>query len=146
LYFTTENFTVDDKYFFFNRQTGDGPLPDGGLYKCDVKTGEAELMAGSEYRGFAMDRFENYGVLCRGHIVCRLDCDTGKITELGSLPEGGNVTGHLTTSRSGRIACTSELKPKWLLSFKAPIAPRNTTQTNKKRENSSAQVMPELNT
>lgn len=112
LYFTTENFTVDDKYFFFNRQTGDGPLPDGGLYKCDVKTGEAELMAGSEYRGFAMDRFENYGVLCRGHIVCRLDCDTGKITEIGALPEGGNVTGHLTTSRSGRIACSYHLANK----------------------------------
>ena len=112
LYFTTENFSLDDRFFFFNRNTGDGPLPDGGLYRCDVETGEAERMAGPEYRGFAMDRFENFGVLCRGNVVCRLDCGTGKITELGELPAGGNVTGHLTTSKSGRIACSYQLYSK----------------------------------
>ena len=106
LYFTTENFTTDDKYFFFNRQTGDGPLPTGELYRAEVETGELTRVAGSEYRGFSMDRFENYGVLCRDNIVCRLHCDTGDITEIGELPTGGNVTGHLTTANTGRIACS----------------------------------------
>lgn len=112
LYFTTENFTTDDRFFFFNRHTGDGGLPTGELYKAEVETGELVRMAGPEYRGFAMDREENFGVLCRDNIVCRLDCDTGEITELGALPEGGNVTGHLTTARGGRIACSYQLASK----------------------------------
>lgn len=104
LYFTTENFTTDDRYFFCNRQGGDG-LP-GGLYRVEVETGEMRLMAGSEYRGFAMDREGNWGVLCKGTTVCRLDCESGEITELGALPEGGSITGHLTTANTGRIACS----------------------------------------
>lgn len=52
-----------------------------------------------------MDRFENYGVMTKGNIVCRYECDTDQITEIGALPEGGNITGHLTISRSGLIVC-----------------------------------------
>lgn len=108
LYFTTENFTVDDRFFFCNRQ-----IPEenevyqgkGELYKVEVETGEMKMVAGSDYRGFAMDRFENYGVMTKGNIVCRYECDTDQITEIGALPEGGNITGHLTISRSGLIVC-----------------------------------------
>lgn len=102
LYFTTENFTRDDRFFFFNKRVEDGSV----LCMADVETGEYDVVAGCEYRGFAMDRFENYGVLMKDNIVCRLDCDTLRITEIGELPAGSSVTGHLTTSRSGRVACS----------------------------------------
>jgi len=110
LYFTTENFTADDKFFFFNRQTGDGGMPTGELVKCDPDTGECQVMAGGAYRGFAMDRQGNFGVMVKEEgdrpVVCRLDCDTGDITQLGALPEGGKVTGHLTTADTGLVACS----------------------------------------
>ena len=112
LYFTTENFTADDKYFFFNRQVKDNPANDGGLYRANVETGELTLMAGPEYEGFYLDRNENYGVMCKGDTVCRLNVDTGEITEVGSLPKGGCVTGHLTTADSGLIACSYHLANK----------------------------------
>lgn len=109
LYFTTENFTVDDCCFFCNKQISEGKNEVyrgiGELYKVEVETGEMKKVAGSEYRGFAMDRFENYGVMSKGNIVCRYDCDTDEIIELGALPAGGNITGHLTTSKSGMIVC-----------------------------------------
>lgn len=71
LYFTTENFTTDDRYFFFNQQIPSGLKNEvyqgtGDLYKAEVESGELKLVAGSEYSGFAMDRFENYGVLTKG--------------------------------------------------------------------------------
>lgn len=108
LYFTTENFTVDDRFFFCNRQIPENNevyQGKGELYKVEVETGEMKMVAGSDYRGFAMDRFENYGVMTKGNIVCRYECDTDQITEIGALPEGGNITGHLTISRSGLIVC-----------------------------------------
>ncbi len=109
LYFTTENFSVDDKYFFFNRSNDAG---DGGLYRANVETGELTLMAGPEYSGFYLDRNEPYGVMAKGDVVCRLDVDTGVITEIGSLPKGGRITGHLTTATSGLIACSYHLPSK----------------------------------
>jgi len=109
LYFTTENFTADDRYFFCNRQIPEGKdevyRGKGELLKVEVETGEMKVIAGSEYRGFAMDWYENYGVMVKGNIVCRYDCDTDKITELGTLPEGGSITGHLTISKNGMIVC-----------------------------------------
>lgn len=111
LYFTTENFTTDDQYFFFNRQVADNPDRDGGLYRCHIESGECRLVAGPEYKGFAMDRIGNFGVLCKGDVVCRLDADTLEITELGKLP-GGDVTGHLTTADTGRVACSYHLANK----------------------------------
>lgn len=111
LYFTTENFTTDDRYFFFNRQMPEGTKKEvysgkGELFKAEVETGEVRMVAGSEYSGFAMDRFENYGVMTKGNIVCRYECDNDKIIELGELPAGGHITGHLTTSKSGMIVCS----------------------------------------
>ena len=77
LYFTTENFTVDDQYFFFNKEVGEKK---NELYRAHVESGDYELMADSSYTGFAMDRFENYGVMTKGDVVCRLDCDDKTIT------------------------------------------------------------------
>lgn len=106
LYFTTENFSVDDRYFFFNKQWGEDH-PDGGLWRAELATGKLEqILDGAHARGFAMDRVKPYGVFCRDErTVCRLDTDTLKITEIGELPEG-KVTGHLTTADTGRVACS----------------------------------------
>ena len=106
LYFTTENFTVDDQYFFFNKEVGE---KENELYRAHVESGEYERMADSTYTGFAMDRFENYGVMTKGDVVCRLDCDDKTITEIGALPKGGRITGHLTTSKDGTIVCSYKL-------------------------------------
>ena len=104
-YFTTENFTPDDKYFFLQRE-GDG------LYRAEVATGELTKMAGVEYSGFAMDRCGAWGVMVKnGYTVCKLDCYTGEITVLGTLPKG-NITGHLTTADTGRVACSYQLENK----------------------------------
>ena len=112
LYFTTENFTPDDQFFFMNSHTGTEGLPTGTLCKVHVETGEIVTMAGPEYKGFAMDRQGAFGVMSKGDIVCRLDVNTGEITEIGSLPKGGQVTGHLTTADTGRIACSYHLASK----------------------------------
>ena len=106
LYFTTENFTVDDQYFFFNKEVEEGK---NELYRAHVESGDYELMADSSYTGFAMDRFENFGVMTKGDIVCRLDCEDKTITEIGALPKGGRITGHLTTSKDGTIVCSYKL-------------------------------------
>lgn len=109
LYFTTENFTVDDRFFFFYKQVP-GCKGRGELYKAEVETGEIAFVAGREYYGFAMDRHENYGVLAKEHIIFRYDCDTEEMIEVGALPPGGRLTGHLTTSSSGMIFCGYQLK------------------------------------
>lgn len=61
LYFTTENFSVDDKYFCFNKDV------EGGLecYRADVKTGELTLMTDKAYAGFALDREKNVAYTCK---------------------------------------------------------------------------------
>ena len=107
LYFTTENFTSDDQYFFFNKEaSSDGNTPGRELHRAHVESGEIEKVAGSEYTGFAMSRNEDYGVMTKGDIVCRYDVKDNKITEIGELPKGGRITGHLTTSKSGLIVCS----------------------------------------
>lgn len=108
LYFTTENFTTDDQYFFFNK--GASSDLNSGLCMAHVESGEYEVVAGEEYSRFAMDRFENYGVMARGNIVCRFDCGDRKITELGALPEGCKITGHLTTANDGTVVCSIQQK------------------------------------
>lgn len=111
LYFTSENFTLDDRYFFFSKQILSRTKNRvhrgaGELYKAEVETGEAKLVAGSEYSGFAMDRHENYGVMVKDNVVYRYECDTDEMVEVGALPSGGRITSHLTTSKSGMIVCS----------------------------------------
>lgn len=58
LYFTCENFSVDDKYFFFmKQQLADGRKElSGGCYRANVETGEIERVTDDSFRGFATDR------------------------------------------------------------------------------------------
>ena len=97
LNFTSENFTADDRYFFFTKQVPSDD-PDSffrfksELWKAEVATGEAQRVAGSEYRGFALDRHQNYGVAVKDNIVYRYECDTDEFIEVGALPEGGRIT------------------------------------------------------
>lgn len=105
LYFTTENFSADDRYFFFTR---DGV----GLMRAEYATGEMSCVAGPEYSGFAMDWQGNFGVMCRNDgMVCRLDVQTGEISEMGRLPDG-ELCGHLTISNDGRVAAAYQLANK----------------------------------
>lgn len=116
-YFTTENFTADDKYFFFTKEKAD-PQRDQdvveGLYRADVETGEITLMADAGYTAFCMHYEENYALLYRtaDSMVCRMDVETGEKTELGRFPKGAVRTSHLTVSRDGRIACSLQLENK----------------------------------
>ncbi len=112
LYFTSENFSPDDKYFYFNRQQLDS-RDDGGLYRGSVETGELERITDTTYRGFAMDREKNIGYTCKNETeVCTVDLSTNEIKKIGDLPENGQITGHLTAASSGRVACSYHLASK----------------------------------
>ncbi len=112
LYFTSENFSVDDRYFFFNKQQ----LPDrsdGGTYRCEWATGKIDRVTDASYSGFALDRFRNVAYVCKsGTEVYEVDLDTKEMTFRGNLPRGGQVTGHLTAADTGRIACSYHLANK----------------------------------
>lgn len=116
-YFTTENFTADDRYFFFTKSRVD-PLRDQGvtegLYRANVETGEITLMADAGYTAFCMHPEENYALVYRtaDSTVCRMDVETGEKTPLGRFPAGAERTSHLTVSRDGRIACSLQLENK----------------------------------
>ena len=111
LYFTTENFAPDDRSFFFRKYVSNAPGTDSDLYRCDVDTGEARMILDSRYKGFAMSREGNYGVVTDESLIYRFDLGDEKLTEIGAFPEvekglskvGGKVTGHLTTSKSGLV-------------------------------------------
>ena len=112
LYFTTENFSTDDRYFFFNHQQLEG-RDDGGTYRCDWATGEITRVTDDTYRGFALDREKNVAYVCRNETeVFEVSLDDGAMTKRGDLPRFGNVTGHLTSANTGRIACSYHLGNK----------------------------------
>ena len=112
LYFTCENFSVDDKYFFFMKQQLEG-RDDGGCYRANVETGELTRITDYSYRGFATDREKNIGYTCRNETeVYAVDLDTAEMTKIGDLPAGGQITGHLTAANTGRIACSYHLANK----------------------------------
>ena len=106
LYFTCENFSTDDRYFFFMKQQLEG-RSDGGCWRADVETGELTRVTDDTYRGFATDRVKNLGYTVRNETeVYAFDLSTGEKTRLGDLPKGGRITGHLTAANTGRIACS----------------------------------------
>ena len=112
LYFTCENFSVDDRYFFFMKQQLPG-RDDGGCWRADVESGELTRITDYSYRGFATDRRKNIGYTCRHETeVYTVDLGTGEMTHVGDLPRGGQITGHLTAADSGRIACSYHLAEK----------------------------------
>lgn len=122
LYFSTENFSADDKYFFFTKaNVNESDVADvvraqyfrDGLYRADVETGEIVQMADDQHYSFAMHYNENYGVIARKDgMVLRIDTATGEMTPLGRLPEGARLQGHLTVSNDGRIASSVQLQNK----------------------------------
>ena len=116
LYFTCENFSTDDKYFFFMKQqmADAGKELSGGCYRADVETGELERVTDYSFRGFATDREKNIGYTCKNETeVYAVDLSTMEMTKIGDLPKGGQITGHLTASDSGRIACSYHLANKY---------------------------------
>ena len=113
LYFTCENFSVDDKYFFFMKQQLEGRT-DGGCYRANVETGEIDRVTDYAYRGFATDREKNIGYTCKNETeVYAVDLTTLEMTKIGDLPKGGQITGHLTAANTGRIACSYHLANKY---------------------------------
>lgn len=107
LYFTSENFSVDDRYFYFNR--GGGPGSDGLGCTCRVElaTGEVTAVTDPSCHGFALDREKNVAYVCKNDTeVYSVDLATNAMTRLGDLPAGGRITGHLTAANTGRIACS----------------------------------------
>ncbi len=113
LYFTCENFSADDRYFFFTRQQLEG-RNDGGTWRAEVSTGKLERVTDDTYRGFATDREKNVGYVCKNEteVYC-VDLDTLQMSKIGDLPKYGNVTGHLTAANTGRIACSYHLGSKY---------------------------------
>ncbi|MBQ6564785.1 MAG: hypothetical protein IJL88_12785 [Clostridia bacterium] len=112
LYFTCENFSTDDRYFFFMKQELPGKQ-DGGCYRADVRTGELTRITDNRFRGFATDREKNIGYTCQNETeVYAVDLETAKMEKIGDLPKGGQITGHLTASNTGRIACSYHLATK----------------------------------
>ena len=113
LYFTCENFSADDQYFFFMKQQLE-EKNDGGCYRANVETGEIERVCDHNYRGFATDREKNIGYVCKNNTeVYSVDLGTKEMTKLGDLPKFGNITGHLTAANTGRIACSYHLGSKF---------------------------------
>ncbi len=112
LYFTSENFSTDDRYFYFNKQQLDGK-DDGGTYRCEWATGKMERITDYSYRGFALDREKNIAYVCKNETeVYAIHLDDNHPEFLGNLPSGGNVTGHLTAANTGRVACSYHLANK----------------------------------
>ena len=106
LYFTCENFSLDDRYFFFMKQQLPG-RDDGGCYRADVETGEITRITDNRFRGFATDREKDIGYTCMNETeVYAVNLTTAEMTKLGDLPKGGQITGHLTAANTGRGACS----------------------------------------
>ncbi len=113
LYFTSENFSVDDRYFFFNKGPRDGDTAEVGTYRVELATGRAERMTDASASGFALDREKNIAYVCKGDgEVYGVDLESGAQTKLGQLPPGGRMTSHFTAADTGRIACSYHLPNK----------------------------------
>ena len=86
LYFTCENFSTDDRYFFFMKQQLPGKT-DGGCYRADVETGALTRITDSDYRGFATDREKNIGYTCKNETeVYAVDLSTASGPSWATCP------------------------------------------------------------
>ena len=111
LYFTTENFAPDDQSFFFRKYLSNEAGAASELYRCNVDSGEYYRVLNSDYKGFAMPREGNYGLVTDQSRIYRFDLTDETLTEIGAFPEveigqaktGGKVTGHLTATKSGLV-------------------------------------------
>jgi oligogalacturonide lyase len=108
LYFTTESFTQDDRYFFYQREDAGGKQ---GLYRVEYATGNQEQALGPEYTRFAVDSLRPHVYAVKGTEVWRLHTGDGSLVLLGQLPPGV-PTGHLSASKSGVIWSSYHLANK----------------------------------
>lgn len=112
LYFTCENFSADDRYFFFMQSDPSGRDGSGCCWRADVRDGSCTKVTDKTF-GFATDRFRNIGYTCKnGNEVWSVDLETLEQKKIGELPAGGQITGHLTAANTGRIACSYHLANK----------------------------------
>lgn len=103
-YFTTESFTSNDKYFFYQRVKNGK----SSIYRVDYATGEQEFALGEDYTHFGMDYSRDYAYVRKDDSIFRFDVYSGALKELGTLPQG-RCTGHLSASKSGLIWCSYQL-------------------------------------
>ena len=90
LYFTTENFSTDDRYFYFNKDVEGGQE----TWRGEIATGEVTQVTDKAYCGFALDREKNVAYVCRNETeVFAVDLTTNELTKVGDLPAGGKITG-----------------------------------------------------
>ena len=112
LYFTSENFSADDKYFFFNKRQTNGNN-DGCVYRVEVATGEMTQVTDESCLGFALDREKNLAYVTRNdNEVWTVNLDDNSMRKVGELPKGGRLTSHFTAADTGRIACSYHLPNK----------------------------------
>lgn len=113
LYFTSENFSVDDRYFFFNKEPRWDHEALSGTYRCELATGEMRSMTEPGDSGFALDREKNVAYVCHGDgEVLSIDLQSGARQKIGQLPKGGRMTSHFTAAKTGRVACSYHLPNK----------------------------------
>ena len=114
LYFTTENFSADDRYFFFERTEAPETAQHGPqLHRADCATGEIVRLADAHYGSFAMHWQENYGVIAKDDgTIFRIDVESGAMTTLGRFPARSALQGHLTIANDGRVAGAVQLENK----------------------------------
>lgn len=111
LYFTCENFSCDDRYFFFMQADPSGRDGNGTCMRVDVTDGSVCEVIGPTF-GFATDRFKNVGYACmNGNEVWEIDLGSLERKLIGKLP-AGQITGHLTATKNGRLACSYHLASK----------------------------------
>ena len=106
-YFSTESFTSDDKYFFYQRVEGEKT----SIYRVEYATGHQDLALGDGYERFGMDYNRDFAYARKGDSIFRMDTSSGQIKEIGTLPPG-KCTSHLTASKSGLIWCSYQLANK----------------------------------
>ncbi|MGI6692064.1 MAG: hypothetical protein ACOX63_14660 [Christensenellales bacterium] len=115
LYFTTENFSVDDRFFFMQRTDVSNPYHEvpTGLFRVKVETGEIAQLADSNYDYFAMHWTKDWGIIVRRDgMIMRLNVHSGEMNDLGMLPRGAQPQGHLTIANDGRVGCSVQLANK----------------------------------
>ena len=103
LYFTSENFSADDKYFFFNKRQTNGNN-DGCVYRVEVATGEMTQVTDESCLGFALDREKNLAYVTRNdNEVWTVNLDDNSMRKVGELPKGGRRRSSATSAPPSKI-------------------------------------------
>lgn len=109
MYFSTENFTTDDRQILFYRAVEGGTR----LLRLDLDTGEETALADSadgwSIHSFGLHREKDEGYIIKDGKVFSMDVLSGQTKELASLPESKFPCGHYTASKSGLLPMTFKL-------------------------------------